>query len=319
MELFANELSIHGQFFDVQSFRDSFSRILVLQRTAKRFGRDIQCSRSLLLKQPIAGMQMSQAIGQFSHDERRSIMVWLTSRGPFWDDLRQHDPSVYFECSGEVVTDTAVGEAAFRLSAEVQCALVSFTPSDWDFSPVEVALRKGEYGSLDQIEEIPNWRTVSELEEGLSDAEPTINTWYELQMNCYARFRRIHFAESAFENLNGVPFARSSMFRIFKLLEILDQRAGSFDTEGAPTAEAHRLDQDYFIGSNSLFSDSSETEKQKYRTRLTFRHPIKPEESIWCPWHGKEHHSLLRVHFSWPIRPTEPVYVVYVGPKLTKH
>ena len=26
----------------------------------------------------------------------------------------------------------------------------------------------------------------------------------------------------------------------------------------------------------------------------------------------------LRLHFSWPIRADEPVYVVYVGPKLTK-
>ena len=26
----------------------------------------------------------------------------------------------------------------------------------------------------------------------------------------------------------------------------------------------------------------------------------------------------LRLHFSWPVRAGEPVYVVYAGPKLTK-
>lgn len=270
------------------------------------------------MKQPISGVPMSQAIGQFSRDERRSIMVWLTAGGPFWDDFMRHDPDDYFECGGEVVTNTAVAEAASRSLLAIQCALVSFVPSDWDFSPIRVVLRSGKDGSPDPVAEIQNWRTVSELEKGLADAESPINTWDELEVNCSTRFKRIHFSDSAFENLNGVPFARSSAIRILKLLEILDQRATSFDLGGVPTPESHRLNKDYFLGENALFSDSSETEKQRFKDRLTFKHPVNPELPIWCPWHAKEHHSLLRIHFSWPIRPDTPVYVVYVGPKLTK-
>ena len=109
------------------------------------------------------------------------MMSWLTSRGPFWDDLRQHSPDDYLECGGEVVTDSAVGEAAFRSLLAVQCALVSFVPSDWDYTPVEVALRHAEDEVADRIATLPNWRTVSDVETGLAEAGMPTSTWNELQ------------------------------------------------------------------------------------------------------------------------------------------
>ena len=43
-----------------------------------------------------------------------------------------------------------------------------------------------------------------------------------------------------------------------------------------------------------------------------------PTKTLFCPWHGKVQTPQLRVHFSYPIRANEPLYIVYVGPKLTK-
>ena len=71
-------------------------------------------------------------------------------------------------------------------------------------------------------------------------------------------------------------------------------------------------------GEEASFSDSSDSEKRGFRARLTFPHPDKPGESMFCTWHGKVRHMMLRLHFSWPVRADEPVYVVYAGPKLTK-
>jgi len=51
---------------------------------------------------------------------------------------------------------------------------------------------------------------------------------------------------------------------------------------------------------------------------MTFRHPEKADETIFCPWYGKVGTPQLRVHFSWPVRADETLYVVYVGPKITK-
>ena len=36
------------------------------------------------------------------------------------------------------------------------------------------------------------------------------------------------------------------------------------------------------------------------------------------PSHGKVRRGMLRLHYSWSGKAGEPVYVVYVGPKITK-
>ena len=125
-------------------------------------------------------------------------------------------------------------------------------------------------------------------------------------------------ADLCFDPLVGVPFAKSAADRILALLSILDHCANAFDAGGSRTSEGNRIYRDYFAGDNALFSDSSDSEKHSFRTRLTFPHPDKPGESLFCTWHGKVRHMTLRLHFSWPIRAGEPVYVVYAGPKLTK-
>ena len=261
---------------------------------------------------------MVQAIGQLSHDERRSVMSWLTSAGPFWDDFRRHGPDDYLECRGEIVTESGVGEAAFRSLFGVECALVSFVPSHWDYGPVFVALRPDGEEGTDPGVSLPNWRTVPELESGLAKAELPMGAWADVEKTCRLRYTQLVFSDDAFGNLSGVPFAKSSAERIVALLGILERKARAFDDIGTPTDEARRIDRDYFRGANALFTDSSATEKRELGDRLTFPHPEKRGESLWCPWHGKERHLTLRLHFSWPIRHGEPVYVVYVGPKRTK-
>ena len=51
---------------------------------------------------------------------------------------------------------------------------------------------------------------------------------------------------------------------------------------------------------------------------MTFKHPTDASKTLFCPWHGKVQTPQLRVHFSWPVRADEPLYIVYVGPKITK-
>ncbi len=318
MELIANELSVHGQFRDFANFRESLATIQALREVARRFGRQIQCSRGMCSTEPLTGVPMSQAIRQLSRDEQRSVMSWLSSAGPFWDDLRRHGPDDYLECRGEVVTDSGVGEAAFRSLLAVECALVSFVPSNWDYAPVVVALRRGGDEEDDLAATLSNWRTVPKAESGLAEAEAPMRTWVDVGATCLRRFTRLTFSDDAFASLSGVPFAKSSAERIVALLGVLDRKARAFDETGAPTEEANRIDSDYFSGENALFTDSSPTEKRQLGDRLTFPHPTNRGESISCPWHGKERHLTLRLHFSWPIRHKKPVYVVYVGPKLTK-
>ena len=319
MELFANDLSIHGQFYGIPLFRDALARLMAMRNAAQRFGREVYCNSKLLTANPMPNMTMQQALGRLDSSERRAAMWWLTRGGPFWDDLRKHGADDYLECRGEVVTDSAVGEAAYRKLHQVECGLVSVTPSNWDFSPVEVTWRRKDEGLDDQSAAVENWWEVETLENSLQASAPPILSWGDLRDASTSRFRSLTFAGDWFEPLAGVPFSKSAADRILFLLGILDQFARAFDADGARTSEGHWIYQNYFTGGeNALFSDSSDTEKNDFRRKLTFPHPDDPGKSIFCTWHGKVPHMTLRLHFSWPIRSGKPVYVVYAGPKITR-
>ena len=317
MDLLANDMSIHRQFHDMSSFRDALTHLMAMRNAAHLFGREVCCHRGFLTVEPMQGVLMQEALGRLAISEQRAAMVWLTRGGPFWDDLRRHGGNDYLECLGEIVTDSAVGEAAFRNLHSVECGLVSVTPSDWDYSPVAVTWRREDVP--DRHTDLDNWRDVSKLEEMLRDAAPPIRSWDDLRETSTSRFKSLKFAEDCFAPLlAGVPFARSSADRIRGLLDILDRLARAFDTDGVRTPEGQRLYQDYFTGDNALFSDSSNKEKNNFHKELTFRNPNDQEKKLFCTWHGKERHKNLRLHFSWPIQSGMPVYVVYTGPKITK-
>ncbi len=319
MELLANDLSIHEQFHDMAAFREALSRLMAMRATARRFGREVYCHRALLIASPMPGVPMQQAVGRLAvESERRAVMAWLTRAGPFWDDLRQHSADDYIECRGDVVTESAVAEAAYRALHEVECGLVSATPSGWDYSPIDVIWRREFEGLNDRNTALKNWWSAPTLEGALRALAPPIESWGALREVSASRFENLTFAADCFDPLDGVPFAKSAAERFLVLLGILDRFARTFDADGARTPEGHRIYQNNFTGCRGLFSDSSDTEKRKFREELTFVRPDQPGSSLFCTWHGKVSRSTLRLHFSWPVEAGKPVYIVYGGPKITK-
>ena len=319
MDILVNDLSIHEQFRDVGSFRDALARLMAMRSATRRFGRDVHCHRALLTASPIPGVAMQEAIGRLAAvSERRAAMSWLTRFGPFWDDLRRHGGGDWLECGDKLVTDSAVGEAAFRTLHGSDCGLISFTPSDWDYSPVDVTWRREDEGADNRNTALPNWRSARALENRLPDMAPPIRSWGDLRAAATVRFESLTCAPDCFDPLSAIPFARSVAERFLALLGILDRLARAFDATGARSAEGQRIYQDYFTGDDALFSDSSDQEKSRFREALTFPRPGGRGSSLFCPWHGKVRHMTLRLHFSWPVRAGRPVYVVYAGPKPTK-
>ena len=318
MELFANDLSIHGQFHDISSFRDELARLMAMRNVAQRFGREVYCHRALLTAKPIPNMSMQQALGRLRESERRAAMSWLTRSGPFWDDLRCHGVSDWLECCGDVVTESAVGEAAYRKLHEVECGLVSVIPSNWDFSPVEVIWKREDEGLDDLSSKLENWRDAAALENSLQAAAVPLQSWDDLRDNSTSRFGSLMFADNCFEPLTRFPFAKGAAERFVVLLGILDRLACAFDADGVQTPEAQQIYENYFKGKNALFSDSSESEKSKFRNELTFPHPGEPGKSLLCTWHGKVRPMTLRLHYWWSRKSGDPVYIVYAGPKRTK-
>lgn len=259
---------------------------------------------------------MPQAIQTFTRDEQRAIMQWLTRYGPFWEDARTHTSDHYLECNAQIVTDTAVGEAAFCCIHGIERRLISLTPSAWAYSPVTVSWQRDEI--TDRITEVINYWTEEDIEVALRGAPLPIVSWRQLAAVCVARYPGLTFVADSFHHLFDLPFIDGAAQRILALLHILNVFKSCFDESGNRTPEGQRLYQDYFTGDKAWFSDSSSSEKNDFQTELTFRHPRARGQTLFCSWHGKIKSPQLRIHFSWPVRESEPLYIVYVGPKKTK-
>lgn len=319
MELLANGLSLHEQFHDSGAFRTAFSRIMAMRKVARRYRLELHCQRDLLNRNPIPGVTLQMAIMGFPREERLAALGWLTKMGPFWEDIRRHSADDYLECRDDVVTETAIGEAAFRNLHGVDCGLVSFSPSEWEFAPVKVTWRREAEELEDRNTVLNNWWNCEALENALPECAPPVLTWRELADVCPDRFEGLTFSSDCFEPLiNGVPFARSSADRMLVLLGFLDKLVREREDTGEWTEEGRRIYRQCFMGDRALFSDSSQSEKQRFCKALTFGHPEMPGERLFCPWHGKVSHRTLRLHFSWPPPARQPVHVVYAGPKITK-
>lgn len=312
MDLLLNELSFHGQYIDFATFHEAISRIMVMKKIAR--SADIQFySHREILSRPVAPMtQLDQLLQKLPTDQRRSIFQWLARHGPFWEEVALHDRDIYMDFRGDVVTDTAVGEAAFCVSIGLERALVSATPSDWQCHPVCVRVVAEDTAEVS----VPNFWEISILEDALREAMPPIASWEQLESRSRKEFQRLTFAIECFSPLSGQPFAAGVATRILARLRILDDLVGSVDAHGKRTTQGHRIYQDHFTGSNALFSDSSESEKHEFEKELTFVGP--KGEHLLCTWHGKINHPPFRIHFTWHVSDMVPLYVAYIGIKRTR-
>lgn len=306
-KIFVNELSVHEQFEREEEFYAAFARLMEVRETVKSYGRKLYCSRDFWNAKPLPGMTMHEVLQGFA--DVGQAMRWLVEDGPFWDEDREHGREEWLECRDEVVTDSAVGEAAFRVLRGAPCGLVSLTPSDWDLSPVDVIWKQNRLN--DRVQSLENWRDADTLEDVLCAAEQPFESWNDLKNALTAeQFANLIFADDCFKPLARPPFCKSSAKHLYFLLGILDERAG------ASNAAAFQC---FFQGENALFSDSSDREKGVFKEKLTFPHP-KTKEPLLCSRHGKTNHPQfpLRLHYHWSGKAGEPVYVVYVGPKITR-
>ena len=321
MDLFVNDLSFHGQFPTTQAFHAAFKGLMAMRAVARCHDRDLYCRRMLAIAQPVPDMTMQQALNGLRMDEQRAALSWMTRGGPFWDDsdLRRHSPDDYLECNDEIVTESAVGEAAYRVMRRVECGLVSVVPSDWLYSPVDVVLRREAEGLDDETASVENWWNADALGGRLQAAEPPLASWNDLRDAATRRFPNLTFAGNCFKPLDGHPFSSSAADRFMVLFDTLERLSRAFDSAGERTDEGHRIYRDHFTGDRAWFSDSSDSEKNDFRERLTFPHPDAPGKRLFCSRHGKIWHKTpLRLHYWWSEKSGDPVYVVYAGQKITK-
>lgn len=316
MELLFNDLSIHGQFNDLDSFGDAIRRLMAIRGLINVYGASLYSHRNILQSQVTPDITMYEAVDRaFTLAEKRALMQWITRFGPFWDDVRRHQPEDWFQHRENIVTDTAIGEAAWCLVNNIDRELISLSPSDWEYTPISVDWFMDK-STMESVNIANYWLFIS-LEDNLKSRPRPYSSWEGLEAFVTHRYNNLTYLENAFAPLVGHPFSPAAAERIIFLLGTLNHYTTCFDGNGQRTTEGNEIYQKFFTG-GELFSDSSATEKKDFKKALTFRHPIDNDLTLICPYHGKIKHQQLRLHFSWPIRAEEPVFVAYVGPKITK-
>ncbi len=316
MEVLLNELSLHGQFCNIQEFQIAIDAIMLARKKMKQFGRELHCYRNFRQSQVTHDLNLQQAVQQLDRNKQRDVLTWLTKEGPFWDDSRQHDADEYLECQNQVVTDNALGEIAYQCFSGNNYQAFSFNPSSWLINSLSVIWHRNSE-TINHIEVINHW-DIATLETSLQTASPVIKSWQQLAQEMPTRCPNLTFSEDSFSTLYSHPFVDGAAKRIVELLVTLDKFKTCFDEQGQMTSEGHHLYQEHFTGDKAWFSDSSSSEKIDFKNELTFNHPNNKTEKLFCPWHGKVKTPQIRIHFSWPVRANELLYIPYIGPKITK-
>ena len=316
MDLLFNECSLHGQFQDAKSFECSLDILMGMRNTAKKYNREILCHRQLMHSMITHDLSLPQIIGCIDKNKAAALRMWIGRTGPYWDDPRQHSSNDYFEYNREVVTDTAIGECAYRLIVKCKAQLISITPSNWSTSPIEVTWHSDDQPS--QGEHLVNHYTTETLETELKKADPPILSWEQMARTSQNKFDALHFSEDTFSPLSGTPFVFAAAQSMMDLLSVLNDFKKTHGLKGR-SPEGDKMYQTYFTGPRAWYSDSSDREKRDFKNEMSFCHPEIRKEKIFAPYHGKIQTPQMRIHFSWPVTTATPLYILYIGDKITKY
>src|SRR5436190_15630522 len=106
-----NDASLHGQFHATADFLPSLFTIIQMRKALETSGFRLEVNRLLTERPTVNGQTFREVVGGTNNRELVSrVLSWLDKDGPFWDDPPVHLAGEYFECDGEIVTETALAE-----------------------------------------------------------------------------------------------------------------------------------------------------------------------------------------------------------------
>ena len=328
MEFFLNELSLHGQFDSIEKFKGSLDEILECRKIVQKSGFRLYCSnlQGIEIRKGLNFQKAIQKLSRNNKDYLRQIMSWLSKDGLFRVEDREHSEDDYIliikkgendEEKEEVITGSSLAEAAWRRLNGTDTFSVSFAPSSYDFSPLKIQYCKTD--TERQEIEIENFWKSTDLNNFLQENTPGPESWEEMLKRSVNEFSLLQFSPAIITILKTEPFSKGIAERILELLKILNTLILETNDKGKRTEAGLELYNNYFKGDKAIFTDESNTNKEKFKRKLTFPDPENHGSEIFCPWHGKiRFGKQYRIHFERPPQQNAPLYIAYIGPKITK-
>jgi hypothetical protein len=308
-----NDASLHEQFNSVAALQSALETVLGIKTRLQQDGHSLYVSRLIRSQKVSAKYTLNDCIGKLPRETKTRLLKWLDNLGPFWEDEQTHDSGEWFEHVGKVVTNTGLAEAAFRNKQNNEnICVASITPSNYAYTPLCVEWKEGHLGIIPPIS-IENCFNIATLAPILKSQEKEVTSWEELldwrQRTC--RNLTLSSDKEILKQL-GYQFIHNVANRAKVLLKILDDMAIAHATDNSKFLN---LKSTHMRGDRARFSDSSDTELQQFKSKLTFTHPVRGA-SVLCSWHGKIQTPPYRIHFEWPPE-NGKIFVAYIGPKLT--
>jgi len=308
-----NDASLHGQFGAVDPFRESLRTLWGIRSRLVERGLQLKVCRSVRQRQVTPSATFNDLLGLMPREIKVRLLVWIDREGPFWDDEPKHSDGEYFECCGELVTDTGVAEAAFLRTEGISGWLFSIDPSRFLTNPLTARWRDRADGDLDI--DVPNGWTLDHAEQCAAELERPLASWDEL-LEWVARECPHLLLSPNIPRQLGTQFIPNVAQRSTVLLGTLNRMVELQKNGNDP--EFNQMRHDWMEGSRARFSPSSDSELREFSNELTFRHPH-TGANVLCSWHGKIQTPQFRIHFEWPLPGrAEELFVAYIGPKITK-
>jgi len=315
MAFFLNELSLHGQYANVADLRQAIDFVLQCRLEINKRDDNFYCHRQLGSLLATHNLNFNEAVRQIrDRNFIRTILNWMAKSGPFWEDKRLHSEDDWLEDeSKEIITGSSLAEAAWRTTQAKESHTISFEPSKFSKTPLKVIWKRSDED--EQLIEVNNFWQIVPLKNFLNDKSPAPKTWPDLIRQCIQQYTNLTFTDDLIPKDIG-PFSKGIAEKIKELLAILDELNACFETSGSLNQRGKQIIEDHFRGNDALFSGESVTNERKFHRELTFKN----KEEMFCPFHGKiKFGREYRIHFNWPKKEsTEPLYIVYIGPKITK-
>ncbi len=311
MEFFFNELSIHNQFLSQGDFKAAVGQFRSCREDITAAGFRFYLHRNLL-NRPALGTSFRKGVQRcFTSQQVRALMNWFSKDGYFLPDEACTEMEDCFTCyfkgdegiENRDVSDSGLAECAFRKLNDSAACSVSLEASEYNWTPVTVVLEG--YGETDMV----NYFTNHLLATCLDDLQSSISSWSVL-LDRIEQLPEVSVASYVLDRLNANPFSENIANGLYVCARALSEMATAVSLD-----EFNELFAKYCTGGKARFSDSSNDEKERFKSDLTF--DVDGEKTL-CPYHGKVKIQQYRLHLA-----ERPVFersarVVYVGPKLTK-
>ncbi|WAC73933.1 hypothetical protein OU995_04140 [Roseateles sp. SL47] len=322
MRWYVNDASLQGQFGSTAEFVEILKELLALRRQYEHLRQRFYVTSSLSSREVRTGLSVAQLFQQPDlAAQKRLVLSWLNSAGPFVEEDRTPEPDDYFECLGHDVTEGGLGEGARRVKSAQKASTFSFVGSTPSFAASPLTVLHGipddRRGSYDLV----NHWTIPSFRLAVQNAQPQPINWRQLVEGARQRFPHLCLPDSLYtdDRLAREAFDSIISDSTLMLLECLNTYMEKRHPDGSESPDCQEIIQQFFTGDRARFSGESETNRVQHRRALTFPDPENPACELLAHWHGKISHRFFRLHFEWPVpAPSRQLKVLYLGPKLTK-